>query len=147
MRHNQVSQGLTLSFTCPFTQLEEIILSKLCVVLCVHLVNNPASDTHAVENGHIDDGGHSSIVDGLRAVRPHVRTLCQVDVAGRKTGRRQGQERIFNNSVFGRHKLFWNKLVMCFLTETNHQRCRNVDETVMAGFHQYLFLMSLYPAW
>lgn len=106
MRHNQVSQGLTLSFTCPFTQLEEIILSKLCVVLCVHLVNNPASDTHAVENGHIDDGGHSSIVDGLRAVRPHVRTLCQVDVAGRKTGRRQGQERIFNNSVFGRHKLF-----------------------------------------
>lgn len=62
--------------------------------LCAHLVNNPAGDTHAIENGHIDNGGHSSIVDGLRAVRPHVRTLCQVDVAWRQTGRRQGRQRI-----------------------------------------------------
>lgn len=54
-----------------------------------HLVNNPAGDPHAVENGHIDDGGHSSIVDGLRAVRPHVRTLRQVDVAGRKAAKAQ----------------------------------------------------------
>lgn len=67
--------------------------------LCVHLVDNPASDTHAVEDGHIDDGGHSSIVDGLRAVRPHVRTLGQVDVAGRKTGRTHRWERILYNSV------------------------------------------------
>lgn len=52
-----------------------------------HLINDPARHTHPVENGHIDDGGHSPIVDGLRAVGPHVGTLCQVNVAGRETGR------------------------------------------------------------
>lgn len=72
----------------------------MCVFLCVHLVDNPASDTHAVENGHVDDSGHSSIVDGLGAVRPHVRTLCQVNVAGRKTGRRQGRERILHYYMY-----------------------------------------------
>lgn len=94
-----------MSFTCPLGELEEIILSKLMfsldvftAVLCAHLVDNPASNTHPVENGHIDDGGHSSIVDGLRAVRPHVRTLCQVDVAGGKTGRRQGRERLSHSA-------------------------------------------------
>lgn len=103
-----------MSFTCPLTELKVIILTKLWVLrrvaqnqskvknisldlcLCAHLVDNPASDTHAVENGHVDDGGHSSIVDGLRAVRPHVRTLRQVDVAGRQTGRRR--QRILLNS-------------------------------------------------
>lgn len=57
---------------------------------CPHLVDDPSRDAHAVENGHVDDGGHPSVVDGLRAVRPHVRTLGQVDVARRETGRRRG---------------------------------------------------------
>lgn len=52
---------------------------------CSHLANNPARHTHPVKNGDVDDGGHASIVDGLRAVRPHVGTLCQVDVARRQT--------------------------------------------------------------
>lgn len=41
-----------------------------------YFVHNSAGDTHAVENSHIDNGGHSSIVDGLRAIRPHVWALC-----------------------------------------------------------------------
>lgn len=56
-----------------------------------YFVHNSAGDTHAVENSHIDNGGHSSIVDGLRAIRPHVWALCQVDVAGRKTARTKAQ--------------------------------------------------------
>lgn len=60
----------------------------LFVPIC-HLVDNPARDAHAVEDGHVDDGGHSSVVDGLGAVRPHVGTLGQVDITGRQTGRRQ----------------------------------------------------------
>lgn len=56
-------------------------------ILFAHLVNDPAGDPHAVENGHVDDGGHSTVVDGLRAVRPHIRTLRQVDVARRKAAR------------------------------------------------------------
>ncbi len=32
MTQNQVSQGLTLSSTCPFTELEELILSKSCAL-------------------------------------------------------------------------------------------------------------------
>lgn len=70
---------------------------------CSHLANNPARHTHPIENGDVDDGGHPSIVDGLRAVRPHVGTLCQVDVARRQTRRRQRRKkrekkkRKFNN--------------------------------------------------
>lgn len=63
----------------------------ISVVSCAYLVYNPAGDSHAIKDCHIDNGGHSSIVDGLRAIRPHVWTLCQVDVAGRQTGRRQEQ--------------------------------------------------------
>ena len=55
----------------------------------LYLVEDPAGDAHAVQNGHVDDGGHSSVVDGLRAVRPHVWTLCQVDVAGRQAKQRE----------------------------------------------------------
>lgn len=61
---------------------------------CSHLSNNPARDTHSIENGDVDDGGHPSVVDGLRAVRPHIGTLGQVDVAWRKTRRRQKIKKI-----------------------------------------------------
>lgn len=60
----------------------------------VHLIDDPASDTHAVENSHIDNSGHSTIVDGLRAVGPHVWTLCQVDVAWREASHTKLQENI-----------------------------------------------------
>lgn len=79
------------------------------VDLLMHLIDNPAGDTHAIEDGHIDDGRHSSIVDGLRAVRPHVGTLSQVNVAGRKTARGQEQDRILNNSALALHVFFLNK--------------------------------------
>lgn len=82
-----------------------------------HLVDNSACDAHAVENGHIDDGGHSSIVDGLRAVRPHVRTFCQVDVAGRKTRRRQRRERMLYNSVCAETSLL---RAFCLRQPTRH---------------------------
>lgn len=59
--------------------------------MCTHLINDPACHTHPIENGHIDNSGHSSIVDGLRAVRPHVRTLCEVNVAGRETVRKNSK--------------------------------------------------------
>ena len=49
-----------------------------------YLVHDPAGDSHAVQDGHVDDGGHPAVVDGLRAVGPHVRTLRQVDVVGRE---------------------------------------------------------------
>lgn len=94
---NQISQrqNFIFTFTCyiiwenTFQWCWELFNTVICVVLCEYLVNNPASDTHAIKNGHVNNGGHSSIIDGLGAVRPHVWTLCQVDVAGRKTGRRQ----------------------------------------------------------
>lgn len=66
------------------------ILDQTCVLAFTHLIDNPACDAHAIKNSHIDNGGHSPIVDGLRAVRPHVRTLGQVNVAGRQAGRRDG---------------------------------------------------------
>lgn len=47
-----------------------------------HLIYNPSRDAHAVEDGDVDDRGHPSVVDGLGAVRPHVGTLSQIDVAG-----------------------------------------------------------------
>lgn len=53
-----------------------------------HLINDPACHTHPIENGHVDNSGHSSVVDGLRAVRPHVGTLCEVNVAGGEAGRK-----------------------------------------------------------
>ena len=61
----------------------------LCSVLSscgahAYLVYDPAGDAHAVEDGDVDDGGHSPVVDGLRAVGPHVGTLGQVDVVGRE---------------------------------------------------------------
>lgn len=58
-----------------------------------HLVDDSAGDSHAIEDGHVDDGGHPSIVNGLRAVRPHVWTLCQVNVARRKTAMKNGRVR------------------------------------------------------
>lgn len=64
-------------------------MGRIFPFLGAHLVDDPAGDTHSVENGHVDDGGHPSVVDGLRAVRPHVRRLRQVDVAGRKAGGRR----------------------------------------------------------
>lgn len=51
----------------------------------VHLVYNSARDAHAVEDGDVDDCRHSSVVDGLGAVRPHVGTLSQIYVAGAQT--------------------------------------------------------------
>lgn len=50
-----------------------------------HLVHDPPRDSHAVEDGDVDDSRHAPIVDRLGAVGPHVRTLGQVDVAGAQT--------------------------------------------------------------
>lgn len=50
-----------------------------------HLVHDPPRDSHAVEDGDVDDSRHAPIVDGLGAVGPHVRTLGQVDVTGAQT--------------------------------------------------------------
>lgn len=50
-----------------------------------HLVYNSSCDAHAIEDRDIDDCRHSSIVDGLGAVGPHVGTLSQIDVAGAQT--------------------------------------------------------------
>ena len=50
-----------------------------------HLVHDPPCDSHAVEDGDVDDSRHAPIVDGLGAVGPHVRTLGQVDVTGAQT--------------------------------------------------------------
>lgn len=50
-----------------------------------HLVYNPASHTHAIQDGYIDDSWHASIVDGLGAVGPHIGAFCQVYVARAET--------------------------------------------------------------
>lgn len=50
-----------------------------------HLVYNSSCDAHAIEDRDIDDCRHSSIVDGLGAVGPHVGTLSQIYVAGAQT--------------------------------------------------------------
>ena len=50
-----------------------------------HLVHDPPRDSHAIEDGDVDDSRHAPIVDRLGAVGPHVRTLGQVDVAGAQT--------------------------------------------------------------
>lgn len=50
-----------------------------------HLVHDPPRDSHAVEDGDVDNSRHAPIVDGLGAVGPHVRTLGQVDVTGAQT--------------------------------------------------------------
>lgn len=47
-----------------------------------HLIYNSSCDSHAVEDGNINNCRHSSIVDGLGAVGPHVGTLSQIYVAG-----------------------------------------------------------------
>lgn len=67
-----------------------VIMNKTSVLAYAHLIDNPACDAHAIKNSHIDNCGHSPIVDGLRAVRPHVWTLSQVNVAGRQAGRKDG---------------------------------------------------------
>lgn len=69
--------------------------------ICSHLVHDPACDAHAVKDGHINNSGHSSVVYGLGTVGPHVRTLCQVDVAGRQTvGHKDSQDWDLNIVVF-----------------------------------------------
>ena len=56
--------------------------------LPARLVHDATRHTHAVEDGHVNDDGDCAVVQRLRAVRPHVRTLAQVDVAGMQSGLR-----------------------------------------------------------
>lgn len=53
--------------------------------LFFYLVHNPASHTHAIQDGYVDDCWHATIVDGLGAVGPHIGAFCQVYVARTKT--------------------------------------------------------------
>lgn len=51
----------------------------------LYLVHNRPSHTHAIQDGNIYYGWHTTIVDGLGTVWPHVRAFSQVYVAGTET--------------------------------------------------------------
>ena len=52
--------------------------------MCVH----PARHAHGVEEGQVGDDGHRRVVERLRAVGPHVRTVRQVELGRDDTGAR-----------------------------------------------------------
>lgn len=76
MHHTQLSRSLLTSGGIITT-----VQSLGHVADKFHLIHNSSCDSHAIEDGDINDRWHSSIVDGLGAVGPHVGTLSQVDVA------------------------------------------------------------------